>query len=43
MSGQPLWVAPTRHPAELRAALLALPQSAGIVADPAAIIRAAVA
>jgi hypothetical protein len=40
---QPLWVVPTRHPAELRAALAALPQAAGIVGDPAAIIRAAVA
>jgi hypothetical protein len=40
---QPLWVVPTRHPAKLLAALAALPQSADLVADPAGIIRAAIA
>jgi hypothetical protein len=40
---QPIWVVPTRQPAGLRTAHAALPQSAGRTADPAAIIRAAIA
>jgi hypothetical protein len=31
---QPLWVVPTRHPAELEAALAALPLPPGTVGDP---------
>jgi hypothetical protein len=33
-SHQPLWVVPTRHPAELEAALAALPLPTGTVGDP---------